>query len=94
MCYLVSYDDKEMTLQWHKKDPVTVSDKIQIPSYTLTSHEWYASTEDFTTGTILLIDLTFNTSNPVSLRIFFCISYRKCNNTMTIITKLTNNTIQ
>ena len=48
--YLVSYDDKEMTLNWHKDNPVTVSKSIQIPSYTLSEYRWFASVEEFTTG--------------------------------------------
>lgn len=47
---LVSYDNKEMTLSWHKDDPVAVSDKIQIPSYTLTDYKHYSSVDEFTTG--------------------------------------------
>ena len=50
LCDLVSYDDEEMTLNWHKKNPVAVSDKIRIPSYTLTEFKYYSSVEDFTTG--------------------------------------------
>ena len=46
----VSYDDKEMTLNWHKTNPVTVSESIQIPSYTLSHHRWYSAVEEFTTG--------------------------------------------
>ena len=46
----VSYDDKEMTLNWHKTNPVTVSGSIQIPSYTLAHHRWYSAVEEFTTG--------------------------------------------
>lgn len=50
--YLVSYDDKEMTLSWHQDNPVAVSDKIQIPSYTLTDYKYYSSVDEFTTGMI------------------------------------------
>lgn len=41
-----------MTLSWHKDDPVAVSDKIQIPSYTLTDYKYYSSVDEFTTGMI------------------------------------------
>ena len=57
LCYSVSYDDQELILQWYHKNPVTVSDKIQIPSYTLTSYDHYSDTEDFSTGTILYFDV-------------------------------------
>ena len=39
-----------MTLNWHKTNPVTVSESIQIPSYTLSHHRWYSAVEEFTTG--------------------------------------------
>ena len=39
-----------MTLSWHKDKPVAVSDKIQIPSYTLTDYKYYSSVDEFTTG--------------------------------------------
>ena len=49
-CFSVSYDDKEMTLSWHKENPVTVSKNIEIPSYTLASYRWFSDVEVFTTG--------------------------------------------
>ena len=49
MC-AVSYDDQEMTLNWHKKDPVVIADTIEIPSYTLTDSVWFTRSEIFTTG--------------------------------------------
>lgn len=63
-CYLnieaFSYDDQELILQWYHKSPVTVSDKIQIPSYTLTSYDHYSDTEDFSTGTYSLLTIQFD----------------------------------
>jgi len=42
-----------MTLSWDKDEkPVAVSDKIQIPSYTLTDYKYYSSVDEFTTGMI------------------------------------------
>lgn len=55
-----SYDDKEMTLSWHKDNPVAVSDKIQIPSYTLTDYEYYSSVDEFTTGSYSLLTIEFD----------------------------------
>ncbi|KAJ7334515.1 hypothetical protein OS493_014838 [Desmophyllum pertusum] len=55
-----SYDDEEMTLNWHKKNPVAVSDKIRIPSYTLTEFKYYSSVEDFTTGRYSLLTIEFD----------------------------------
>ena len=46
----VSYDDNELTLSWHKDNPVTVSNSIEIPSYTLASHNFSSDIENFTTG--------------------------------------------
>lgn len=48
----VSYDDQEMTLNWHKDKPVAVAKNIEIPSYTLSGYRWYSATEDFTTGKV------------------------------------------
>ena len=64
----VSYDDKEMTLNWHKTNPVTVSESIQIPSYTLSHHRWYSAVEEFTTGErlrfwCLYLDLNHNNNH-------------------------------
>jgi len=55
-----SYDDKEMTLNWHKDNPVTVSKSIQIPSYTLSEYRWFASVEEFTTGSYSLLTIEFD----------------------------------
>lgn len=55
-----SYDDKEMTLNWHKQNPVAVAKNIEIPSYTLFSHQWFSSTEDFTTGRYSLLTIEFD----------------------------------
>lgn len=55
-----SYDDKEMTLNWHKTNPVTVSESIQIPSYTLSHHRWYSAVEEFTTGDYSLLTIEFD----------------------------------
>ena len=49
----VSYDDKELTLSWHKDNPVTVSNSIEIPSYTLANHNWSSDIENFTTGNFI-----------------------------------------
>lgn len=55
-----SYDDQEMTLNWHKEKPVAVSTSIQIPSYTLAGYRWYSSSEDFTTGRYSLLTIEFD----------------------------------
>ncbi|XP_068695496.1 gamma-aminobutyric acid receptor subunit beta-like [Montipora foliosa] len=55
-----SYDDKEMTLSWHKENPVTVSKNIEIPSYTLAGHRWFSDIEVFTTGGYSLLTIEFD----------------------------------
>ena len=51
--FSVSYDDKELTLTWHKDNPVAVSNSIEIPSYTLANHNWSSDIENFTTGNFI-----------------------------------------
>ncbi|KAK2565818.1 Gamma-aminobutyric acid receptor subunit beta-3 [Acropora cervicornis] len=58
--YDVSYDDKELTLSWHKDNPVTVSNSIEIPSYTLANHNWSSDIENFTTGKYSILTIEFD----------------------------------
>lgn len=55
-----SYDDKELTLTWHKDNPVAVSNTIEIPSYTLANHNWSSDIENFTTGKYSILTIEFD----------------------------------
>ncbi|XP_048587018.1 glycine receptor subunit alpha-3-like isoform X2 [Nematostella vectensis] len=54
-----SYDDNEMTLNWHKTNPVVVAKDIQIPSYSLKQVTWLSEKEQFTTGEYSLLTVQF-----------------------------------